>query len=267
MLRHPSRSAVFTQGAMDRVLIVLPPSETKLPGGDGPPWDAAALRFAGLTPVRERVVDALIGLSADEDTAAKVLGLGPRQRGEVAVNRALRQSATMPALERYTGVLFDALDVGALGIRARRWLGEHVAIHTAPFGPVGAWDPIPNYRLGASVRLPALPTLRALWREPVSAAWREERAGLIVDLRSEAYAALGPTPTERSTYVRVVAHTAGGSARALGHFNKAAKGRLVRALALDAPHLSDRSELAAWARRVGIELEVAGPGSDSRLFV
>ena len=138
------------------MLILLPPSETKRSGGEGAPWDSSRLELAELTPIRESVIDALVRVSDDPDAAAAVLKLGPKQRGEIEVNRALRMSSTMPAIDRYTGVLFDALDASSLGLSARQWLGEHVLIHSAPFGPVGALDPIPSYRLGAGIRLPGL---------------------------------------------------------------------------------------------------------------
>ena len=73
---------------------------------------------------------------------------------EIALNAAIRSAPTMAAIDRYTGVLYDALDAASLDAPARRWLGANVLIHTAPLGPVGALDRIPAYRLGAGVSLP-----------------------------------------------------------------------------------------------------------------
>ncbi|WP_324253921.1 hypothetical protein [Microbacterium schleiferi] len=58
------------------MLILLPPSETKRPGGEGAPWDATRLKLAELTPIRESVIEALVRLTDDPDAAAKVLKLG-----------------------------------------------------------------------------------------------------------------------------------------------------------------------------------------------
>jgi hypothetical protein len=41
-------------------------------------------------------------------------------------------------------------------------------IHSAPFGPVGALDAIPAYRLAAGTTLPGLPPLRRLWADAVT---------------------------------------------------------------------------------------------------
>ncbi|MDY0830480.1 peroxide stress protein YaaA [Microbacterium sp. BG28] len=235
------------------MLVLLPPSETKRAGGLGAPWSAAGLRLPELAPQREAVVSALVELSRDEDAAAKVLKLSARQRGEVAVNAALRSSPTMPAIDRYTGVLFDALDASSLDPRARRWLGEHVLIHSAPFGPVGALDPIPGYRLGAGASLPGLAPLRRHWSAPVTSALGDTGSPFILDLRSEAYVALGPVPAgSASAYVRVVTTGADGEVRALNHFNKHAKGSLVRRLAEERPRIASRSAFLHWTEGAGI---------------
>ncbi|WP_292697893.1 peroxide stress protein YaaA, partial [Microbacterium sp. 69-10] len=123
--------------------ILLPPSETKRTGGRPRPLDVAGLALPALAPQRDAVVDALVTLSADADAARRVLKLSDRQLADVDHNRMLRTAATMPAVDRYTGVLYDALDAGSLDQPARRWLGRNALIHSAPFGPIGALDPIP----------------------------------------------------------------------------------------------------------------------------
>lgn len=243
------------------MLILLPPSETKRPGGSGAPLDAASLALPGLLPVRDIVIDALVALSGDEDTAARVLKLSKRQRSDIAANGALRSAPTRPAVDRYTGVLFDALDAGSLPAPARRWLGAHVLIHSAPFGPVGALDPIPAYRLAAGTSLPGVPPLRRLWSEAVTAALGAQQPSFVLDLRSEAYVALGPVPgTVRSAYVRVVTEGPDGAARALNHFNKHAKGELLRALALTRPRVTSLGGFLRWAGENGWTARAGGAG-------
>lgn len=243
------------------MLILLPPSETKRAGGRGRPLDAASLALPSLAPQREAVVDALVALSGDEDAAARVLKLGGTQRGEIAVNAALRTAPTMPAIDRYTGVLFDALDAASLSTPARRWLGAHVLIHSAPFGPVGALDAIPAYRLGAAASLPGLPALKRVWGDAVTSAFADEAPRFVLDLRSEAYAGLGPLPASvPSVYVRVVSEGEGGAVRALNHFNKHAKGALVRRLAEERPRIGTLAAFVRWAESAGIRVRAGAPG-------
>jgi len=190
-----------------------------------------------------------VELSADADTAMRVLKLSERQRGDVAANATLRTSPTMPAVDRYTGVLFDALDAGSLDVAAREWLGAHVAIQSAPFGPIGALDAIPAYRLAAGTSVPGLPPLRRLWADAAGAAIAASEPSFVLDLRSEAYVALGPVPAGvPQAYVRVVTESDGGVVRALNHFNKHAKGDLVRALAQARPEVASLADLIAWGR-------------------
>ena len=90
------------------MLIVLPPSETKAPGGSLPA--GAPLHFPELDPIRADITRDLVALCTDDPEAAmQVLGLSEKLRGEVEANQALLSAPTMPALHRYTGVLYDCL--------------------------------------------------------------------------------------------------------------------------------------------------------------
>jgi cytoplasmic iron level regulating protein YaaA (DUF328/UPF0246 family) len=241
------------------MLILLPPSETKRPGGTGAPWRVDGLALPELGEQRARTIDALVALAADEDRAARVLKLSVRQRSDIAANAALLSAPTMPAVDRYTGVLYDALDAASLDPSARRWLGAHVLIHSAPFGPVSALDPIPLYRLGASTSLPGIPPLRRVWADAVGSALRSRAPGFVLDLRSEAYQALGPIPDDvPSTYVRVVSEGPDGVVRALNHFNKHVKGLLVRELAEKRPRVTTLDGLRRWLTGRGHRIEPVG---------
>jgi cytoplasmic iron level regulating protein YaaA (DUF328/UPF0246 family) len=235
------------------VLFLLPPSETKLDGGSvGSRLDVGALSFADLEGPRRASLALLDELSLDVESATRALKLGPTQTHEVVRNRTIEGAPTLPALARYTGVLFDPLDVAELDSGAWEWAHEHVVVHSALFGLLRAGDAIPAYRLSHDSKLPGT-TLKRLWREPVS----RVLSGLdetIVDLRSEGYVGLGPAGP-RSTYVRVVSD-AGGRRRALNHFNKKSKGLFVRALLRDRPALTDLDDLTAWARGRGFGLEL-----------
>lgn len=243
------------------MLILLPPSEAKRPGGRRRALRVATLALPQLAPQREAVIDAVTALAADPGAAARTLKLSARQRDGVADDAALRAASTLPAVDRYAGVVYDALDAGSLDAAARRWLGDHVMIHSALLGPVGALDPIPRYRLSAGVRLPGLPPLKRVWADAVTAALAQARPRLVLDLRSEAYACLGPVPAGvASAYVRVITAAADGRVRALNHFNKHAKGALVRLLAEDRPRIGSVRALREWADAHGVTLRAGAPG-------
>ncbi|MGZ4606120.1 MAG: peroxide stress protein YaaA [Blastococcus sp.] len=237
------------------MLVLLPPSETKHPGGDGAPLDLTALTAPELTPVRTTIAEALVALAGDVSAARTALGLSPKQDDEIARNAGLWTSGTLPALQRYTGVLYDALDVASMTRAQRARAGRRLAVGSALFGLVGGDDPIPAYRLSASSALPGLPTLRALWKpalSPVLAA----AAGLVVDLRSGSYAALAPVPG--AVTVQVLSERPDGTRAVVSHFNKAHKGRLARLLATTTAEPDDVVRLRALLRRAGLHVEHDG---------
>ncbi|GAB3356081.1 peroxide stress protein YaaA [Modestobacter lapidis] len=234
------------------MLVLLPPSETKHPGGTGPALDLDALTAPELTPVRERVADALAGLAGDVPAARAALGLSPAQDDEIARNAALRTSATLPAIERYTGVLYDALDVRSLTRAQRRRAARRLAVGSALFGLVRAEDPIPAYRLSAGSSLPGLPSLRTLWK-PVLTPVLEADGDLVVDLRSGAYAELAPAPG--AVTVQVLSERSDGTRAVVSHFNKAHKGRLARLLATTTGEPDTVVRLRGLLRRAGLHVE------------
>jgi uncharacterized protein len=241
--------------------LLLPPSETKREGGvAGSTLDLATLSHPALGDARHVALAALQDLMGDATGAARGLKLSARAaEREIARNRSVLTSATLPAVERYTGVLFDALDTDTLGDPARARARDHVLIHSALFGLIGAGDLIPAYRLSHDSRLPGL-RLAHHWAGPNSRVL-EEVSGPILDLRSEGYAALGPLPARPDAlYVRVVSVGPDGVARALNHFNKKGKGQFVRAL-LEQGELPDSVEgLIAISNQLGWPLRPGAPG-------
>lgn len=242
------------------MLILLPPSETKREGGpEGTKLDEKALSFPELRGARRSAITATGQLARNLRAAATALKLGPKQAEEVRRNRVLRSSPVLPAIDRYTGVLYDALGAATLDDRARAFAGEHLAIGSALFGLVGALDEIPSYRLSYDSRLPGV-ALKKLWREPISGVLAA-RSGLILDLRSEGYAALGPVPArDDAVYLRVVSEGADGRRLALNHFNKSGKGAFTRQLLEAGIDHADVDGLLSWARDRGIRLDRGAPG-------
>lgn len=242
------------------MLVLLPPSETKTDGGDGPPLAPGTLSHPELDPLRTDLVDALVELASDVDASRAALGLSPRQDAEIARNAALWTAPTAPALHRYTGVLYDALDVRSLRGAAAGRARERLAVGSALFGLVRADDPIPAYRLSAGSALPGRGTLAAAWRPLLEPVLRAIAHGeLVVDLRSGSYAALARVPG--AVAVDVLAERPDGTRAVISHFNKAHKGRLARLLAGTRAEPADAAAVAAIARRAGMRVERPGPAT------
>jgi hypothetical protein len=227
----------------------------------------STLSFPELTDTRSRVADALVRLSTGPAAKARsTLGISARQDAELERNRALLSAPTAPAGEIYTGVLYDALDLAGLDARSRRRAAGDIAIASALFGLLRVTDRIPAYRLSGDTTLPGVGRLASTWREPVADAISAAAGrGLVLDLRSAAYVALGPVPedlAERTAVARVFQQK--GSKRSIvSHHNKATKGRLVRSL-LAEPRPRTVDDLAGALGAAGYRVELMPPASDTK---
>ncbi|WP_432137721.1 MULTISPECIES: peroxide stress protein YaaA [unclassified Streptomyces] len=243
------------------MLVLLPPSEGKASAGPGAPLTLESLSLPGLTEARAAVLGELVELcAADEEKARDVLGLSEGLRGEVAKNAGLRTAGARPAGEIYTGVLYDALDLASLDAAAKRRAGRSLLVFSGLWGAVRVTDRIPSYRCSMGVRLPGLGALGAYWRAPMADALPEAAGdGLVLDLRSSAYATAWKPKGEvagRTATVRVL-HAP--TRKVVSHFNKATKGRIVRSLLTAGAAPEGPAELVEALRDLGYEVEAAAP--------
>ena len=215
------------------MLILLPPSEGKAEPRRGRPVTVDG----PLAGPRLAVIDALEELCrGPEDVAMATLGLGPTQADDVRRNARLRELPAAPAEKVYTGVLYDALGLTTLGPAAHRRALARLAVVSSVYGVVRPGERIAPYRLAGGVALPGLGGVAAHWRAHLDPVVRELAGrGLVVDLRSSTYAAFWRPAADlapRVVTVRVL-HEVDGRRQVVSHFNKATKGRLVRALLED----------------------------------
>ncbi len=236
------------------MLFLLPPSETKAIGGGSLTIAQAALTFGGLNPARDKVLAELLRVCKKPALAAQILKLSPKQLGAIDVNLQVCNGPTMRALERYTGTLFDAIEASSLSSSAWLRAKQTVLIQSPLFGLIPATDLIPNYRLSGTTVLPKV-ALKKVWSAAHAPIFSRLAQGLLVDLRSKTYVDLAPIPDAvPSVWVEVVSRESNGQLRALNHFNKLAKGLLVRAI-LDAPVAPETiADLAAIAQGIGMEI-------------
>jgi cytoplasmic iron level regulating protein YaaA (DUF328/UPF0246 family) len=246
------------------VLILLPPSEGKADPRRGRRLDLDDLGFPALTEARGRVLAALVDLcSGETETAARTLGMGSTQTDEVRRNAALLTSPTARVDAIYTGVLYDSLGLASLDADSRRRATRSLAITSSLFGLVRPGDRIPSYRLAGDVNLPGLGVVSAHWRGVLDQVVREAAGnGLVVDLRSTTYAAFwrpAPDLARRVATVRVLQQV-GSQRKVVSHFNKATKGRLVRALLESGVAPSNPARLADHIAALGWKVELQAPG-------
>ena len=247
------------------MLILLPPSVGKTAPHRGAALDLRSLSLPVLSEARTAVVDALVGLCAsDPEKAMDVLGVPKTQPELVALNARLREAPAARADRVYSGVVYDALDPATLSTAAKRRATARVMVTSSVFGLVGLGDRIPAYRLSGDTTLPGLGGVQAHWRRHLGAGVLEALGrGLLVDLRSGTYAAFWRPEGDvaaRTATVRVL-HEVGGTRKVVSHFNKATKGRIVRALLEDGAAPRTPAALADALRDLGWTVELGTPGA------
>ena len=249
------------------MLILLPPSEGKTAAVRGNPLALDDLRLPVLNPARTKVIDALVELCTTRpDEAVDILGVPKTQPELVTLNAGLLEAPTARADRVYTGVLYDALSPATLSPAAKRRATSRVMVTSSVFGLVCLAERIPAYRLSGDSTLPGIGGIQAHWRSHLGAGLTEALGdGLLVDLRSGTYAAFwrpdaegSSTVPARTATVRVL-HEHNGQRKVVSHFNKATKGRLVRALLESGANPRTPAQLADTFRDLGWTVEVGAP--------
>lgn len=188
-----------------RPLVLIPPSEAKSSGGDGPPWRRGTMRDASLDGARAQVLTAA--------RAAKVVARG---------------APTEPAMSRYTGVLYRELAWSTLSRPAMRRGDVQVRTVSGLFGLVAPTDPIPAYRLKMSASLPEIGRLSTWWKPRLAGALATLADGSVVwDLLPQEHAAACDWSTSRPVQ-RIQVRFLDAEGRLVSHWNKLLKGALVR---------------------------------------
>jgi cytoplasmic iron level regulating protein YaaA (DUF328/UPF0246 family) len=237
------------------MIFLLPPSETKEPGGKKM---AKVLSHKELDKTRKLLQQALVEICKNPTLAAKALKLGPKQLSEIQVNLELAQPRCVPALDRYTGTLYDALKDGGVTSSMATRAKKCVFIQSSLFGLISAGDLIPNYRLSAGSKLPGV-NLKELWNTAHEEIWSKLAKEIVIDLRSNAYAELAPVPESIECYkVDVVLEAKNGKRKQLNHFNKQAKGQFVRSALMVKSEPKTIADLKAVAKLANLKLEVSG---------
>jgi cytoplasmic iron level regulating protein YaaA (DUF328/UPF0246 family) len=209
------------------LVLLLPPSEGKVPDGDGPPWSVDDGEFGALARERTRVANAL---RRHRGGTARMLGAtGPLLRHARGANLALVGAPTLPAWQRFCGVVWEHLDPATLPAPARRRARAGVIVVNAVTG-LAAWDdPVPDFRLKLSASVPPVGNLASFWRAQLSRVLNERLAGhTVVDLLPNEHRAAWVPALEEYRLLRPGLVTSHGAPA--GHAGKAAKGRLARAL-------------------------------------
>ena len=231
-------------------VILLPPSEGKAEGGAARSrWKPTSGAFGAELGRRRAEVAAALAASGGGNQA--LLGVGGKHLDRArAANVGLVGAPTLPAAERYTGVVWDHLDLGGMTTAQRTRALPRIVIPSGLLGAAIASDPVPDYRLKMGARLSGLGgTMAKWWLDDVSAAINAYARGCVVIdlLPTEHRAAYRADLDLVASHVVVDLMTSTGKAG--GHDAKAAKGRLARHLLLTTPMIASAKDLASATKK------------------
>jgi cytoplasmic iron level regulating protein YaaA (DUF328/UPF0246 family) len=229
------------------VLFLIPPSETKVAGGRNDSLDLGRLSFSELLAARETVIEAA--------AQSGLFNLGS-------------SSNLMAAVDRYSGTLYSAIHGrglkgtptanNQLSDEERNRAGELLFIQSALFGLISATDEIPEYKISATKNIAGL-NLKRHWAAAHADLWSKLSGEIIVDLRSKAYAEQAPLPNgELNFTVEVFYRSPEGQLSQMNHFNKKAKGQLVRSVLQAQSAPATIADLVTAAKSANLDLQVQG---------
>jgi cytoplasmic iron level regulating protein YaaA (DUF328/UPF0246 family) len=210
-------------------VILLPPSEGKADGGkNGTSWNPRSGAFGKeLGEFRSEIAQSL---AKAKGGPAALLGVSGKHLARAqAANKALVGAPTLPAWQRYTGVVWDHLDLASLTPAQRKPLLGRILIPSGMAGLVRADDFLPDYRLKMGARFAPFGLMSTWWRDDLTSSLvRFLRDRLVVDLLPQEHrAAFDWSNLNNVVRVDLVSRTGGTVG---GHNAKAAKGLLARHL-------------------------------------
>jgi len=228
---NQAESCVVTSN--ENLFILLPPSEGKaISGVTGTKFKELDGTFGkALAKQRDEIISAL---RIENGGSQKLLGVsGAHLLRAQQANLALRGAKTLPARERYTGVVWDHLDLASMTSAQKKFADKNIIVVSGLLGLVTASDAIPDYRLKISASLKPMGKLSTWWREAISLALNKYCAGgVIIDLLPQEHSAAFVADQKLlDAYFRIDLATKSGTAG--GHDAKAAKGRLARHLIIN----------------------------------
>lgn len=241
-------------------IVLLPPSEGKALGGTGRFRPGAGQFGRALGAFRREVIDEVARVTADPGVAVHLFSargdLADRARA-AAVALAAGHAASLPAWQRYTGVVWHNLGPATLPPEAL----ARIYVPSAVLGATSAADPVPDYRLKFGVRLDGVGRLDRFWRAPLTDAVARAVSGArLVDLLPAEHAGALDWDRLRShgPVVRVTFVAGTGSARrAVGHAAKATKGQVARMILQEGLEGLRRAGTNEWrVRPIGEDLEI-----------
>lgn len=247
------------------LLVLLPPSEAKTPGGTM--RTSVGAFDEALRDDRARVVASLIEVLDGSSARRQEIVLnarGPLLERALEVTRQLSDVRVprLAAWQRYSGVVWSHLAPASLAPAQRR----RILVPSSLYGLTTAEDRIADFRLKMNVGVAPLGTMSTFWRPRVTPALMAHatRSTIVNLLPLEHEAALDMDELSRARRVVRVQFIDGVGGTTVGHDAKAVKGILARTLLVDGLGALENFEWLGWRSAArGDTFQIVAPAQRS----
>lgn len=199
-------------------VVLLPPSEGKTVGGDKKP-------LSDIHPVTQTLLDEIKTKDPEKLYSA-------RKQEAAKLNANVKSAPSMPAIKRYSGVVYKALDYDSL--TNKKWVDTHVRIISGLFGLITPQTLLPNYKLPIT-KLSAAKK----WHDSITSALKKS---FVIDLLPKAHKKA--VSYENGVKIAFTLMRNGKTVSA-GHAGKTIKGMFVRWMAKQ--NITDVDDIYAFS--------------------
>tara|TARA_Y100001970_G_C14161619_1_gene818872 strand:+ start:888 stop:1586 length:699 start_codon:yes stop_codon:yes gene_type:complete len=200
--------------------ILIPPSEGKTK------TKSTSIKFADTNFKFARHVNQVVRLLEliDDEDLRSVYGTSPEKAlGFHRQNQDIFNSPCAPAIERYTGVVYEHIDWSSLSEKAKQYMEKHVLIFSGLFGLLTPQTLIPDYKLKMNVL-----SLQHHWNPILTENLNSEKP--VIDLLPQVHRkAYKPNKDNVINVDFIIINK--GKKTAAGHFGKAVKGEFIKYMA------------------------------------
>ena len=221
--------------------ILLAPAETKKVGGDSAPYCQDNFYFKDIFNSRDEVVQNYVKFIENStlDELSKWFGLKNLKECE-KYSSSILEKPTMKAIQRYTGVAFDALDYDGLSPNEKNYCDENVVLFSNLFGVLKASDLIPDYKYKQGAVLDSIDVIKH-YKDNIKDSLDNYLGEEVIDLRAGFYEKFyKPTvPTIIYKFLK--------DGKVVSHWAKHYRGLIVKELA--------KANITTFAQLMSLEIQ------------
>ena len=205
--------------------ILLAPAETKKEGGNKPPYCQDNFYFKNLFENQNNIVNTYNDFIKKSSIEELSLWFGLKNLKECEkYSKSILEKPTMKAIQRYTGVAFDALDYATLSKQEQSYCDDNVLLFSNLFGVLKSNDFIPDYKYKQGLNLEDIDVIK-LYKQNINKELDEYLGEEVIDLRAGFYDKFYKPSASVITYKFLK------EGKVVSHWAKHYRGMIVRELA------------------------------------